>query len=184
MKSRLIVFSSLAAVSMLMAACGGTTSNTNSNHSNGMTNLGTNNANSNIYVTNSNSSVSSNSNRWNSNISKEEYEKNRTDYEKNRGSSESVGQSLEDSWLWFKTRSALATTSDLRDSTVNVDVQNGVITLKGTVATAAEKTKAKQVADGIEGKKSVVDQLKVAPNDSMTNTSSGNSNSHSNTNKK
>jgi hypothetical protein len=182
MKLRLTVFSSLAAASMLMAACGGTTSNTNSNanHSNSMTNLGTNNANSNIYVTNSNS----NSSRWNANISREEYEKNRTEYERNRGANESVGQSLEDSWLWFKTKSALATTSDLRDSTINVDVDNGVITLKGTVATAAEKTKAKQVADGIEGKKSVVDQLKVAPNDSMTNTSSGNSNSRSNTNKK
>jgi osmotically-inducible protein OsmY len=71
------------------------------------------------------------------------------------------------------------TTSDLRDSTINVDVQNGVITLKGTVASAAEKTKAKQVADGIEGKKSIVDQLKVAPNDSATNQmTSGNSNTN------
>jgi hyperosmotically inducible protein len=180
MKLKITVLSAIAAASLL-AACGGTTSNTNSNtnHSNGMTNLGTNNANSNMYVTNSNSN--SNSSKWNSNISKEEYEKNRTDYEKNKSSNESVGQSLEDSWLWFKTKSALATTSDLRDSTINVDVANGVITLKGTVATAAEKTKAKQVADGIEGKKSVVDQLKVAPNDSMTNTGS---NSKSNTNKK
>jgi len=124
--------------------------------------------------------VTSNSSRWNANVSKEDYEKNRTEYEKSRSSSESVGQSLEDSWVWFKTKSALMTTSDLRDSTINVDVQNGVITLKGTVASAAEKTKAKQVADGIEGKKSVVDQLKVAPNDSMTNTGSGNSNSRSN----
>jgi hypothetical protein len=177
-----MVFSSLAAAAMLIAACGGTTSNTNSNvnHSNSMTNLGTNNANSNIYVTNSNS----NSSKWNSNISREDYEKNRSEYEKNKGSDESVGQSLEDSWLWFKTKSALATTSDLRDSTINVDVENGVVTLKGTVASAAEKTKAKQVADGIEGKKSVVDQLKVAANDSMVNTSSGNSNSRSNTSKK
>jgi len=79
--------------------------------------------------------------------------------------------------------SALATTSDLRDSTINVDVANGVITLKGTVTNAAEKTKAKQVADGIEGKKSVVDQLKVAPNDSMTNTSSGNTKSNTNAKK-
>jgi hypothetical protein len=181
MKLKLTIF---AAAALSLAACGGTTSNSNNaNHSNGMTNLGTNNANSNIYVTNSNANLS-NSNKWNSNISKEEYEKNRTDYEKNRSSSESVGQSLEDSWLWFKTKSALATTSDLRDSTINVDVANGVITLKGTVSSAAEKTKAKQVADGIEGKKSVVDQLKVAPNDSMTNTGGGNSNSRSNTNKK
>jgi hyperosmotically inducible protein len=172
MKLRLTILSTVAAASLL-AACGGTATNTNSNanRSNAITNMGTNNANSNIYVTNSNT----NSSRWNSNISREEYEKNRSEYERNRGPNESVGQSLEDSWLWFKTRSALATTSDLRDSTINVDVQNGVITLKGTVATGAEKTKAKQVADGIEGKKSVVDQLKVAPNDSMTNTS-GNSN--------
>jgi hypothetical protein len=168
----------MAAAASILSACGGTTSNTNANanRSNAMTNMGSNNANSNVYVTNSNT----NSSRWNANISREDYEKNRSEYDKNRTSSESVGQSVEDSWLWFKTKSALMTTSDLRDSTINVDVMNGVITLKGTVATAAEKTKAKQVADGIDGKKSVVDQLKVAPNDSITNTGSGNSNSKSN----
>jgi hypothetical protein len=178
MKTILTLTASLVAVSIMMA-CGGTATNVNvnTNRSNGMTNMGTNNANSNIYVTNSNSS---NSNRWNANISREEYEKNRSEYERNKGSEESFGDSVEDSWLWFKTKSALMTTSDLRDSTINVDVAKGVITLKGTVASAAEKTKAKQVADGIEGKKSVVDQLKVAPNDSMTNTHSTNSNSKSN----
>jgi len=178
----ILTLSALIVVVSIMMACGETANNanTNANRSNSVTNLGTNNANSNIYVTNSNSS---NSNRWNANISREEYEKNRTEYEKNKGANESFGQSVEDSWLWFKTKSALMTTSDLRDSTINVDVANGVITLKGTVASAAEKTKAKQVADGIEGKKSVVDQLKVAPNDSMTNTSSGNSNSKSKSNK-
>ena len=166
MRSKATILVAIAAAALL-AACGGTANNSNynTNRSNSMTNYGSNNANSNVYVTNSNS----NSNKWNSNISKEDYEKNRNEYEKNKGTSETIGQSLEDSWLWFKTKSALMTTSDLRDSTINVDVQNGVITLKGTVASAAQKTKAKQVADGIEGKKSVVDQLKVAPNDSMTN---------------
>jgi osmotically-inducible protein OsmY len=185
MKLKLTLIAATAAVSMV-AACGGSSnSNYNTNHSNGITNLGTNTANSNMYVTNSNvnSSNANNASKWNSNISKEEYEKNRTEYEKNKSSSESFGQSLEDSWLWFKTKSALATTSDLRDSTINVDVANGVITLKGTVTNAAEKAKAKQVADGIEGKKSVVDQLKVAPNDSMTNTKSGNTKSNSNVKK-
>jgi osmotically-inducible protein OsmY len=158
----------------LLAGCSNTANNSNTyNGRSNMTNLGTNNASSNAYVVNKNSnsysSNSSNSNRWNSNISREDYEKNRSEYEKNKSTSETIGQSLEDSWLWFKTKSSLMTTSDLRDSTINVDVQNGVITLKGTVVSAAEKTKAKQVADGIEGKKSVVDQLKVAPNDSMTN---------------
>ena len=178
----ILTLTALIVVVSIMMACGETANNanTNTNRSNSVTNLGTNNANSNIYVTNSNSS---NSNRWNANISREEYEKNRSEYEKNKGANESFGQSVEDSWLWFKTKSALATTSDLRDSTINVDVANGVITLKGTVTNAAEKTKAKQVADGIEGKKSVVDQLKVAPNDSMTNTSSGNTKSNTNAKK-
>ena len=169
MKFKIIVLTATAA---LIAACGGTANNTTNNTRSNVTNMGANNANVGAVVVNSNT----NSNRWNANISKEEYEKNRAEYEKSKGSSESFGQSVEDSWLWFKTKSALMTTSDLRDSTINVDVLNGVITLKGTVATAAEKTKAKQVADGIQGKKSVVDQLKVAPNDSMTNTGTSNAN--------
>jgi hypothetical protein len=159
-------------VASLLSACSNGT-NSNNTRSN-VTNLGTNNANVGAIVTNSNSN-SSNSNRWNSNISREEYEKNRTEYEKNKGSSESVGQSLEDSWLWFKTKSALMTASDLRDSTINVDVDKAVVTLKGTVANAAQKTKAEQTAKGIEGVKSVKNELKIAPNDSVTNMS-GNTN--------
>jgi osmotically-inducible protein OsmY len=113
-----------------------------------------------------------NSNRWsNTNVTREEYDKNRAEYEREKGSS-TIGSGANDSWLWFKTRAALLTTSDLRESTINVDVVNDVITLKGTVATAAQKAKAEQVANGIEGKKSVKNELKVAPNDSMTNTSS------------
>jgi hypothetical protein len=58
-------------------------------------------------------------------------------------------------------------------------VENDVITLRGTVETAAQKAKAMQVANGIEGKKSVRDQLKVAPNDSMTNTGGSDNTSRS-----
>jgi hyperosmotically inducible protein len=56
-----------------------------------------------------------------------------------------------------------------------VDVVNDVVTLKGTVANANQKTKAEQVAKDIDGVKSVKNELKVAPNDSVTNTS-GNKN--------
>ncbi|MDQ3180020.1 MAG: BON domain-containing protein, partial [Acidobacteriota bacterium] len=71
--------------------------------------------------------------------------------------------------------------NDLRDSTINVDVVNDVVTLRGTVASKAESDKAAAVAKGIEGVKSVTNQLKVAPNDSMTNMSS-NTNMKANTN--
>jgi osmotically-inducible protein OsmY len=113
--------------------------------------------------------ANANSNRWNSKISKEEYEKNRAEYEKGK-QGDSWGQSLEDSWLWFKVRSALATTSDLRSTTINVDVAKDVVTLKGTVANDAQKKKAEEVAKGIEGVAKVVNQLKADPNDSLTNT--------------
>jgi hypothetical protein len=167
----------LAAIGIALVGCNTSTNTNNANMRSAnntavLTNTSTTYSNTNTY--------SSNSNRWNANISREEYEKNRSEYERNKGTSETIGQSVEDSWLWFKTKSALMTTSDLRDSTINVDVDNGTITLKGTVASAAEKTKANQVANGIEGKKKVVDQLKVAPNDSVTNMSSGNSNKAAN----
>jgi osmotically-inducible protein OsmY len=168
-----------------MAACGGAANNSNS-HSNAVTNLGANNANVGAVVVNSNTNTaSSNSNRWtNANsMTREEYEKNKSDYEKDKGSS-TIGSGANDSWLWFKTRAALLTTSDLRDSTINVDVENDVITLKGTVATAAQKAKAEQVANGIEGKKRVVNQLKVAPNDSMTNTGGNSNNKAANADKR
>lgn len=139
------------------------TSNTN-------VNLRNTNANSNTAVlVNNNSLPNTNTNRRdNSNVTREEYDKNRSEYEKDKGSS-TIGQGVNDSWLWFKTKTALATTSDLRDSTINVDVVNDVVTLKGTVGTAAEKSKAEQVAKGIDGVKSVKNELKVAPKDSMTN---------------
>jgi osmotically-inducible protein OsmY len=104
----------------------------------------------------------------NSNVSREEYDKNRAQYEKDKGSS-TIGQGIDDSWLWFKTRTALAAESDLRDSTINVDCVNSVITLKGTVADASQKSRAEAVAKGIDGVKSVKNDLQVKPNDSMTN---------------
>jgi osmotically-inducible protein OsmY len=148
-----------------------------------VTNLGANNANTGAIVVNSNTNVST-SNRWaNSNVSREEYDKNRAEYERDKGNS-SIGTGANDSWLWFKTRAAMLTTSDLRESTINVDVANDVVTLRGTVENAAQKTKAEQVAKGIDGVKSVKNELKVAPNDSMTNTSGNSSKSNSNANHK
>ena len=120
----------------------------------------------------------------NANMTREEYDKNRAQCENQKGSS-TIGQGANDSWLWFKTRTALMTTSDLRESTINVDVVNDAITLKGTVATAAQKAAAEKVAKNIDGQKGVKNELKVAPNDSMTNTNTtSNSTMNKNTMKK
>ena len=166
-----IQFISLAAATLAVAGmvgCGGAANNANNSRAN-VTNLGANNANTGAIVVNSNTNT--NANRWsNTNVTREEYDKNRAEYEKEKGRS-TIGSGANDSWLWFKTRAALLTTNDLRESTIDVDVVNDVVTLKGTVETAAQKTKAEQVAKDIDGVKSVKNELKVAPNDSMTNTS-------------
>lgn len=120
----------------------------------------------------------------NVNMSREEYDKNRALCEKEKGSS-TIGQGVNDSWIWFKTRAALLAASDLRESTINVDVANDVITLKGTVANAAQKASAEKVAKTIEGQKGVKNELKIAPNDSATNmNTSSNSTANKNTMKK
>ena len=157
-------------------AATGCESAVNTNVSNSTRNVNSNTA----VVVNANTNRVTNTNRWsNTNVNRADYDRDRADYERDKGSS-TIGQGANDSWLWFKTRAALMTEGDLRDSTINVDAVNDVITLKGTVETAAQKTKAEQVAKGIEGVKSVKNELKVAPDDSMTNTGSDNSRTNSN----
>jgi osmotically-inducible protein OsmY len=98
---------------------------------------------------------------------REEYERDKERYNreaKNLGSK--VGSGLNDGWLWVKTRFDLAGVDDLRDSTINVDVDNAVVTLSGTVASAAQKAKAEQTAKSVEGVKGVKDMLKVVANTS------------------
>ena len=73
-----------------------------------------------------------------------------------------IGAGANDGWLWTKTRAALAAEDDLRDSTINVDVENEVVTLSGTVVSADQKRKAEEVARGIEGPKNVRNQLTIS----------------------
>jgi hypothetical protein len=175
MRLRFLSIVATVATAAILAGCdGAANTNTANTRANSNVNLGANNANVGAVVVNSNT----NTNRWsNTNITREEYDRNRAEYERDKGSS-TIGQGANDSWLWFKTRAALLTTNDLRESTINVDVVNDVVTLKGTVETAAQKTKAEQVAKEIDGVKSVKNELKVAPEDSMTNTSGNSSNTN------
>jgi hypothetical protein len=89
--------------------------------------------------------------------------------EEARRSGRTIGTGASDAWLWVKTRFDLAAVDDLRDSTINVDVDNAVVTLTGTVASAAQKTKAEQSAKSVEGVKSVRNQLKVASGNANAN---------------
>lgn len=167
MKTKHLITAILITGMALLAACGGTETNVNVRPAN---------------TTNANAvkpSPAPTVDCKNANMSREEYDKNRAECEKQKGPS-TIGQGVNDSWIWFKTRAALMAADDLRESTINVDVDKDVITLKGTVANAAQKASAEKIAKGIEGQKGVKNELKVAPNDSVTNTKI-NSNATANT---
>lgn len=162
-RTKVFTFIAAGALSALTIGCD-TTTNTNTN-----TNVATSNANANSNVhanANTNANVNTNANRRtvNANISRAEYEKDKESFsEEAKRLGRSIGTGTNDGWLWTKTRAVLATTDDLRDSTINVDVDNAVVTLSGTVATAAQKNKAAQVAKGVEGVKNVKNNLAVSP---------------------
>ena len=178
-KNQLVTFIAGAALVALFAGCQ-TTTNTNAN-ANGNTaivmNTNTNaNANANTSM---NANANANRRAANANITREEYERERTSFtEEARRLGRTIGTGANDGWLWTKTRALLAAEDDLRDSTINVDVDNAIVTLTGTVANQAQKAKAERVARGVEGVKSVKNNLTV----SATGNTNGNGNANRNSN--
>jgi len=156
---RLAALGASLALAALMFGCGGdtTTNNTATNSSNTSVNRN--------YNVNANANANANANRgaYNANISQEEYEKDKETFgQKAKDLGDKIGTTASDGWLWVKTRGALLATSGLTTTGINVDVSNGVITLRGTVPTADEIKKADAAAKGVSGSKGVQNQLKVA----------------------
>jgi osmotically-inducible protein OsmY len=162
MRRRITGFIAIAAFAVLVAGCDNTANrNTTANT----------NANANATATPTPAVANTNTNRA---PTRAETEANKERY--NREAKESgrkVGTGTNDTWLWVKTRWDLAAADDLRDSTINVDVDNDVVTLSGTVANASQKARAEAVAKSVEGVKSVKNLLKV---------SAGNTNANANAN--
>lgn len=67
-----------------------------------------------------------------------------------------------DAWVTAKVKMALVAAEGLPGAQVRVDTTDGRVTLFGTVASAQEKTKAEEVARGIEGAKSVRNLIMVS----------------------
>jgi osmotically-inducible protein OsmY len=159
MRRRITGFITVAALAALLAGCDNTANNNATANRN---------ANATATATATPTPVANtNTNRA---PTRAEYEANKERY--NREAKESgrkVGTGANDTWLWIKTRFDLAAADDLRDSTINVDVDNDIVTLSGTVASAAQKTRAEAVAKSVEGVKSVRNQLKVEAGNANAN---------------
>lgn len=70
---------------------------------------------------------------------------------------------IKDGWLVMKVHSEFVNEDLLSGSNIDVDVKNGVVTLQGTVPSAAARARALELAKKNDGVKNVVDQLKIAP---------------------
>jgi len=96
-------------------------------------------------------------------ISRSEYteEMARETRERAKASGEKIGASLDDAWIHSKITSKLIADKDTPARKINVDVVNGVVTLRGKVDTAAAKNDASRIAKETDGVKSVRNLLTV-----------------------
>lgn len=180
-RNRTMAFIASVVLAALAVGCQTTTTHTNAN------------GNTAVVAINNNARVATNTNTATANInrsiSREEYERNKERHQQEAKESGSrVGNGAEDLWLWTKTRADLLAARGLTSTGIHVDVENGVITLRGTVPDAAQKTRAEEVAKAVEGNKGVRDQLTIPAAgenaDSANHNASANGNTNRNTNTK
>src|SRR5262245_42153542 len=72
-----------------------------------------------------------------------------------------AGKAIDDASLTTKVKSALTAEPDLKSLTINVDTMAGVVTLKGTADSQANRQKAEQIASAVEGVRTVKNELVV-----------------------
>ena len=168
-------FIALVAVVLLIAGCDNT-ANTNNRTANVNTN-----ANTNTVATATPVPVANDNRRA---PTREEYERDKERYNREaKESGRTVGTGVNDGWLWVKTRFDLAAADDLRDSTINVDVDKAVVTLTGTVASAAQRARAETVAKSVEGVTGVKNMLKVTTGNTNSNANANTNTRKANTNR-
>jgi osmotically-inducible protein OsmY len=82
--------------------------------------------------------------------------------EKAKAGMSKTGEAITDAWITTKVHYHFLGEDALKGSDINVDTTNHVVTLKGTVRTAAAKTRAETLARQTDGVTKVVDQLTIA----------------------
>jgi hyperosmotically inducible protein len=68
-----------------------------------------------------------------------------------------------DAWVTMKIQAKYFLDADVKGHQIDVDTRNGVVTLKGTVATATQKQEAEQIAKETDGVTRVVNRSPSGP---------------------
>ena len=83
--------------------------------------------------------------------------------EKTKEGLSKTGEVITDGWITSRVHSKFVGEDLLKDSDINVDTNNHVVTLRGTVMSAAARARAVAEAKEVEGVHSVVDHLTIGP---------------------
>ena len=80
-----------------------------------------------------------------------------------KGTYDKAKGTTKDSWITAKTKIALFADDRVPGTDIHTETQNGVVTLRGKVATAEQKSAAEDVAKKVDGVTSVRNDLQVVP---------------------
>jgi hyperosmotically inducible protein len=83
--------------------------------------------------------------------------------EKTKDVAATTGEAITDAWITTKLKADFVNEDTLKGSDINVDTNNHVVTLKGTVVTAAGKARAAEIAKTTKGVNRVINTLTIAP---------------------
>lgn len=83
--------------------------------------------------------------------------------EKTKDAVSATGEVIDDAWITTKIKADYVNEDALKGSDINVDTNNHVVTLKGTVASLAGKTRAQEIAKTTKGVNRVINELTVGP---------------------
>jgi hyperosmotically inducible protein len=83
--------------------------------------------------------------------------------EKTKDVAATTGEAITDAWITTKLKADFVNEDTLKGSDINVDTNNHVVTLKGTVASAAGKARAAEIAKTTKGVNRVINTLTIAP---------------------
>ena len=76
-------------------------------------------------------------------------------------STKTVGTQVDDAGITAKVKAKLAADGDINPFNIDVDTNEGVVTLQGRVAKEEARTKAEQLARDTDGVKRVINLVKV-----------------------
>jgi osmotically-inducible protein OsmY len=81
--------------------------------------------------------------------------------ESTKGATGTAGEAVTDSWITTKVKASSVGEDALKDSDINVDTNDHIVTLKGTVASAAARSRAVTLAKHVKGVTKVNDELEI-----------------------